>query len=55
MSAKGYTKTDEALNHSRNISGNPQEDGTELPTTTNSRTTSGIYVDISGQPLFLER
>ena len=56
MSAKGYTKTDEALNrlteHQRQIT---QEDGTE-PAYDNEYWADdepGIYVDIvSGQPLF---
>ena len=56
MSAKGYTKTDEALNrlteHQRQIT---QEDGTE-PAYDNeywANDEPGIYVDIvSGQPLF---
>lgn len=56
MSAKGYTKTDEALNrlteHQRQIT---QEDGTE-PAYDNeywANDEPGIYVDVvSGQPLF---
>jgi peptide-methionine (R)-S-oxide reductase len=56
VSAKGYTKTDEALNrlteHQRQIT---QEDGTE-PAYDNeywANDEPGIYVDIvSGQPLF---